>query len=215
MLCKSLNVQLAIIGGGLTGDAQLGDRVFMKRFKRVQRNKLLQVMREKWRDAKKRQISRDGYIYNPHLLRPNAPDRIEQINLIVSAWKLTVTSDIENKTNEVRMKCYELAQETGWTPAMAFQDIVTETGLEKELRAIRNTDQSAEALHQQESKNVQKMTCMAPKCGKRSIFNFEDEAFPKFCEAHKYEGMIEVAGFRTHHESFGGAKEEVNVRDIL
>ena len=27
---KSLNVQLAIISGGLTGDAQLGDRVFIR-----------------------------------------------------------------------------------------------------------------------------------------------------------------------------------------
>ena len=48
MLCKTLNVQLAIISGGLTGDAQLGDRVFIKRFKRVHRRKLLEVMRTKW-----------------------------------------------------------------------------------------------------------------------------------------------------------------------
>ena len=57
MLYKHLNVQLAIISGGLTGDAQLGDRVFIKRFKRVHRRKLLEVMRTKWREAKSRQIS--------------------------------------------------------------------------------------------------------------------------------------------------------------
>ena len=188
MICKALNVQLAIIGGGLTGDAQLGDKVFIKPFKRVHRGKLIEVMREKWREAKRRQVSRDGYIYRPDLLTPSAPDRLQQINLIVSAWKSTNTSDIERRTDEVRMKCYELAQETGWTPAKAFEDMVEETGLEKQLKAIREPDSSNLGLQQQQLKGTQKMTCMATKCGKRAAFNFEDEPFPKFCEVHKYEG---------------------------
>ena len=109
ILCKQMNVQLAIIAGGLTGDAQLADRVFIKRFKRVHRAKLAVLLTEKWREAKRRQVHRDGYVFNPHLLKPNPPDRIEQINLIVQAWRETNTSDIETKTDEVRMKCYELA----------------------------------------------------------------------------------------------------------
>ena len=107
----------------------MGDKVFIKRFKRVHRGKLIELMQEKWREAKRRQVSRDGYIYRPDLLRPSAPERLQQINLIVSAWKATNTSDIERRTDEVRMKCYELAQESGWTPAKAFEDMVEETGL--------------------------------------------------------------------------------------
>ena len=159
--------------GGLTGDAQLGDRVFIKRFKRVHRGKLVALMREKWRDAKRRQISRDGYIYHPNLLRPNAPDRVEQINLIVSAWKKTFTADIEKKTDEVQMKCYELAQETGWTPAKAFEDLVAETGLEKELWAIRNNEESAEALQQQQLR--------AARRSKNDLYDSE------MCEASRFQ----------------------------
>ena len=96
------------------------------------------------------------------------------------------------------MKCYELAQETGWTPAKAFEDMVEETGLEKQLKAIREPDSSNLGLQQQQLKSTQKMTCMATKCGKRAAFNFEDEPFPKFCEVHKYEGMCDVTAFLEH-----------------
>ena len=202
MTCKSLNVQLAIISGGLTGDAQLGDRVFIKRFKRVHRMKLLELMRIKWREAKRRQIRRDGYIWRPDMLRPNAPDRLEQINLIVQAWRETNTADIETKTDEVRMKCYELAQETGWTPAKAFEGIVDDAAVRKEVEHIHAPPPTALEQLQQTKADFQKMKCMAQKCTKRASFNFEDQTYPKFCEEHKYEGMVNVTEFaipeRTH-----------------
>ena len=129
LLCKKLNVQLAIIGGGLTGDAQLGDRVFIKRFKKVHRGKLADLMTKKWREAKQKQVNRAGFLLRPDLLKPVPPDRNEQINLIVKSWKETFTGDIEKKTSEVRMKCHELAKETGWTPIQAFQEVVDEKEL--------------------------------------------------------------------------------------
>ena len=58
------------------------------------------------------------------------------------------------------------------------------------------------------------MTCMTAKCAKRAGFNFEDEPFPKFCELHKYEGMIEVTGVITHQEPFLGIEEEGNAQDV-
>ena len=195
MTCKSLNVQLAIISGGLTGDAQLGDRVFIKRFKRVHRRKLLELMRVKWREAKRRQVRRDGYIWRPDLLRPSAPDRIEQINLIVQAWKETNTDDIQTKTDEVRMKCYELAQETGWTPAKAFEGIVDAAAVQAEVTKIHAPAPTVLDEIKQQRADFQKMKCMGPKCSKRSIYNFDDQQYPKFCEIHKYEGMVDVTQF--------------------
>ena len=186
MLCKQMNVQLAIIAGGLTGDAQLADRVFIKRFKKIHRAKLGVLLTQKWREAKRRQVNRDGYVFHPHLLKPAAPDRIEQINLIVQAWRETNTADIEKKTDEVKMKCHALAQETGWTPIQAFSEQVDEKGLQKELKCIR------QPVLKQEAESLTGLKCITPKCGKKGLFNFSERPMPMFCEDHRYEGMIDV-----------------------
>ena len=41
---------------------------------------------------------------------------------------------------------------------------------------------------------------MGSKCGKRATYNFDDQHFPKFCELHKYEGMVDV-GLHTRAET--------------
>ena len=192
MLCKKLNVQLAIIGGGLTGDAQLGDRVFIKRFKRVHRAKLADLATKKWREAKKRQINREGFLFRPDLLKPAPPDRNEQINLRVKSWKETYTGDIEKKTDEVCMKCHELAKETGWTPIEAFQEVEDQPELAQQLQGIRDSDKVKKQGNEPLCELLTNIKCITPKCSKKAMYNFCDNPLPMFCDNHKYEGMVQV-----------------------
>ena len=159
---KSLNVQLAIISGGLTGDAQLGDRVFIKRFKGVHRALLNRVLLGKWKEARRRLRKNNGFVGRPADIKIPPPDRIEQINLIVKAWKNTNTADIEAKTEEVRMKCYALAQETGWTPAKAFEDMPMDAELAAQVQQIHAHDQQVQGdIDNQETRTL---TCLTKKC---------------------------------------------------
>ena len=141
------------------------------------------------------------------MLRPSAPDRLEQINLIVQAWKETNTSDIETKTDEVRMKCYELAQETGWTPAQAFEDNVNVSDVREHLEEIHAAPPTAQQQLQQQRADFHKLKCRGSKCGKRATYNFDDQHFPKFCELHKYEGMVDV-GLHTCGNHTNGDNQE-------
>ena len=50
---------------------------------------------------------------------------------------------------------------------------------------------TAQQQLQQQRADFQKMKCMGPKCSKRSSFNFDIQQVPKFCEVHKYEGMVD------------------------
>ena len=197
LLCKKLNVQLAIIGGGLTGDAQLGDRVFIKRFKKVHRGKLADLMTKKWREAKKKQVNRAALLLRPDLLKPVPSDRNEQINLIVKSWKETFTGDIEKKTSEVRMKCHELAKETGWTPIQAFQEVVDEKELAQELKNIRDGERENTTGQVQQVQLLTSIKCITPKCSRKASFNFCDKDVPMFCVQHKYEGMVDVVSLGT------------------
>ena len=61
-VCQDLNVQLCIISGGLTADAQLADRVYIRRFKRIHRAKLLRLLLNKWRLQKKRLTNKHGVV---------------------------------------------------------------------------------------------------------------------------------------------------------
>ena len=152
-------------------------------------------------EAKRRQVNRDGYVFHPHLLKPAAPDRIEQINLIVQAWRETNTADIEKKTDEVKMKCHALAQETGWTPIQAFSEQVDEKRLQKELKCIR------QPVLKQEAESLTGFKCITPKCSKKGLFNFSDRPMPMFCEDHCYEGMVDVVS-----QTVKGGKDQKSIR---
>ena len=90
------------------------------------------------------------------------------------------------------MKCYELAQETGWTPAQAFEDNVDVSDVREHLEEIHAAPPTAQQQLQQQRADFHKMKCMGSKCGKRAMYNFDDQQFPKFCKLHKYEGMVDV-----------------------
>ena len=78
------------------------------------------------------------------------------------------------------MKCYELAQETGWTPAKAFERNVNASDVREELQEIHAPPPSLQQQLQQERADFHKMKCMGAKCGKRASYNFDDEEFPSF-----------------------------------
>ena len=93
------------------------------------------------------------------------------------------------------MKCYELAQETGWTPARAFEGIVDEAAVQQQVDKIHAPPPTDVDERHQQRADFLKMKCMGPKCSKRSTYNFDDQQYPKFCEIHKYEGMVDVTQF--------------------
>ena len=185
-VCQDLNVQLCIISGGLTADAQLADRVYIRRLKRIHRAKLLRLLLNKWRLQKKRLTNKDGVVHRPHVLRPDPPTRIEQINLICQAWRETYTDDIDVKTDEVKMKSYALAQLTGWTPEKAFEGIVDE---EQVAQAVSEIARPALDCAPQQHANLK---CVYKKCARIARYNYSTETLPSHCTAHRLEGMVEI-----------------------
>ena len=171
---------------------------------------LNRVLLGKWKEARRRLRKNNGFVGRPTDIKIPPPDRIEQINLIVKAWKNTNTADIEAKTEEVRMKCYALAQETGWTPAKAFEDMPMDAELAAQVQEIHAHDQQVQGdIDNQETRTL---TCLTKKCVREAVYNFTDQSIAKYCETHKMEGMVPVRRKQAVKGGKGGKGTETDTQ---
>ena len=115
------------------------------------------------------------------------------MNLSIESWRSNDFSRVKERFRDIRMCTFAQGQELGWTPQEAFKDYTPTKEEEGEIESILPPSVNANKKRKWEE---HKFTCLQAKCARRAFFGYETEDVPRFCDWHKYEGMVELGTWK-------------------